>query len=354
MTTNEVMKMPQYFNNLINYIPGIALSCLCALLASLIHHLPFPPFTVNHSHPVDVLALGLFLGILLRHMVSLSPHSLTGIRWSSKTFLAIGIALLGAKLDLFVILKHSGDSLWLSVLCVIVALILTEFLGIRLGVPQRLARLIAIGTAICGGTAIAVTSATLEANEEEVALSIASVTLFGLLCILCLPIIGHQLELTQAQFGLWSGVVVHATPQVVATSYAYGAEAGELAIIVKMTRVLLLAPLLMVLQLIYAKNKNSEQTILAILPKVFPLFLVVFLILASLNSFQLLPEHLLGTHINLDQSLLYISKYSMIIAMSAIGLMVNLSQLTTLGIRPILGGLLATLVMAIFSLSLIY
>ena len=347
------MRYSPFIDHLKQLSPGIFISVLCAACAFGLHYLPFPPFTINHSHPVDVLALGLCLGILIRSQITLPTACLDGVRWSSKKFLAIGIALLGIKLDIFVILQHSKESLWLSILCVIVALTLTERLGLLLGVPRRLARLIAIGTAICGGTAIAVTSSTLKANEEEVALSIASVTLFGLLCVLCLPMMGQYLELTQVQFGLWSGVVVHATPQVVATAYAYGTEAGELAIIVKLTRVLLLAPLLIILQLIYAQEQKT-QSIRTILPKIFPTFLIVFLGLATLNSFNILPNTVFNGEIKLASILSTASKASMIIAMSAIGLLVNLRQLMTLGLRPIIGGFLATIVMVVFSLIFIY
>lgn len=335
---------------------GIFYSCLVAVLAYLIHLLPCIPFTIEERHPIDPLLLALILGAISRAVLGPIPTAVPGVKWASKKLLSLSIVLLGAKLNFLVILKHSNESLWLSLSCVILALILTQILGDHFGVQKRLSKLIAIGTAICGGTAIAVTSAPLKASEEEVALSMACVTLFGLICVFLMPPIGLYLELSQAQFGLWSGVVVHATPQVMATAYSYGESAGEVAIIVKMTRIILLAPILVYLNF-SQKRDRGEAGQLAwnrhLIFTLFPPFLMGFLALAFLNTSQLIPQTKIGEYASLHEILTICSKASMMAAMAAIGLMVDWRSIVRLGPRPALIGLCSTLIIAVTSLALI-
>ncbi len=346
-----------------SFIVAFVLSLLCASLSWCVHVLPFAPFTVKDEHPVDILALALILGIALKAVLNLSLETSSWLKSISKLMLSIGIALLGAKLDLPMILERSSQSLLLSLVCVVIALLLTEFLGIKLGVSRRLARLIAIGTSICGGTAIAVTSPLIKASDEEVALSIASVTLFGVLCMLVMPTLGTFLSLSEEQFGLWSGLLVHATPQVIATAYSYGPTAGEIAIVVKLTRVMMLVPLLIVLQFTHQTQpdaKSSPSKTKLQLNQVFPPFLFVFLLLASLNSLGYIPKNItflesLGFIEHSSQQVLsLLSKGSMLVAMSAIGLLVDIQKLLALGYKPFIGGLLATIIMGTISLALLY
>ena len=337
---------------------------LCALLAWFIHRLPFAPFTINESHPVDVLALALVLGMVINSALKLSSEVMVRLKSISKIMLSIGIALLGAKLDLAMIIDHSSQSLFLSFFCVIITLVLTENLGIRLGVPTRLSRLIAIGTAICGGTAIAVTSSSVKATDEEIALSIATVTLFGITCMLIMPNIGTYLALSQDQFGLWAGLLVHATPQVIATAYSYGTVAGEIAIIVKLTRVMMLVPLLIGLQIVNQRSEQQGQRCVKLgtgikLGQVFPPFLVIFIGLAGLNSLGYIPESFSGVVFNSEpfdthRVLSFTSKISMLIAMAAIGLLVDIKKLLALGYKPLIAGLLATIIVGSISLAMLY
>ena len=121
---------------------AFALSILCALSAWFIHRLPFPPFTVNESHPVDVLALALVLGIVIGSTLKLSSEVMAWLKSIGKIMLSIGIALLGAKLDLAMIIDHSSQGLIFKLFCVVITLVLTESLGIKLGVPRGVIRLV--------------------------------------------------------------------------------------------------------------------------------------------------------------------------------------------------------------------
>ena len=200
---------------------------------------------------------------------------------------------MGAKLDFGYVVEVSQRALWISILCVIVAYTLTK-LCVRLGVGQKLGILIGIGTAICGGTAIVNPAPSIEADDSDTAFAITTITIFGLIAIFIFPPLGHLLGLTQSEFGAWSGIAIQATPQVMAAGFAYGQEAGEVAVIVKLVRVLLLAPMLLWLGIWYARQKRARQEAYVArrtpLSTLFPPFILGFITLAIANSANLLPD----------------------------------------------------------------
>ena len=326
---------------------GVVMSSLSGLVAFLICRIPFPPFTVDQQHPIDPLAIALVIGLLVRHSPLYADKYRLGIKWCSAQLLAIAIALLGVKLNFFSVLSLSSQSLWVSISCVLIALTLTQVIAHKLlNVPQGLAQLIAIGTSICGGTAIAVTSSTIKARDEEIAMSISCVTLCGLLCVFVLPPLGHLFAFTPDEFGVWSGVVVHATPQVLATAFAFDPLSGDPALIVKLTRVLFLVPLLLFLRLKYARlHRESSDLDPISWRSLLPPFMIVFVVLALLNTYEFLPETLPLVEWKLSTTASILSKSFMIIAMAAIGLLVDLKRFKALGFPPLISGLIATLLM---------
>jgi uncharacterized integral membrane protein (TIGR00698 family) len=223
-------------------LPGLALTTLLAVAAVALRHLPFAPFTVDGRHPVDAMILAIVLGILLRNVIGIGVRSAEGVKFSVKKVLPFAIVLMGAKLDFWSVMRVSGQALVISLTCVTAALALTIYLCRRVGVGQKLGLLISIGTAICGGTAIAVAAPVIEADDNDTAFAITTITLFGLIAIFVFPPLGYVLGMTENEFGVWAGMAIHATPQVMAAGFAYGPTAGDVATIVKLVRVLLLAP----------------------------------------------------------------------------------------------------------------
>ena len=208
-------------------VPGLILTAIIAALAFYIHQLPFPPFTIGERHPIDALLIAIVIGMLVRNTLSLSPSLSPGIKFSVKKVLPFAIVLMGAKLDFNYIMEVSAQALLISVICVVVALALTLWLCNRVGVGQKLGLLIGIGTAICGGTAIAVAAPTIEADDNDTAFAITTITIFGLAAIFVFPVLGHALGMTENEFGIWAGISIQATPQVMAAGFAYGEQAGE-------------------------------------------------------------------------------------------------------------------------------
>ena len=147
---------------------------------------------------------------------------------------------------------------------------------------------IGAGTAICGTGAIIAAVPVIGAGDEDVAISVGAVNLLGLARMICLPLLGGLLQLPRDVYGIWAGTSIHAVPQVVTAAFAFGEESGSLATLVKLMRVTLLAPFLILLVLIYSKNKAGEGYHVR-LSKMIPSFLWGFLLLAALTTMQLIP-----------------------------------------------------------------
>jgi len=349
--------------------PGVVLTFFVAIAAMLVQRLPVPPLTLaDGRHPIDAILLAIVIGIVLRNTLQLPEWLKPGIKYSVKSILPLAIVLLGAKLDFYDILRVSGQGLLINLTCVVVALFGTVALCTRMGVGRQLGLLIGIGTAICGGTAIAVTAPVIEASDDDTAFAVTAVNLFGLLAIVVLPTLGALMGLSQEAFGVWAGTAVHATPQVMAAGYAYGPVAGDIAVIVKLVRVLLLAPMVVGLGWWYAREKRRQQqahvTKKTSLLTLFPPFVFGFLAVALANSFNLLPDFTL----HLEDSPLWTagdrdfemarvatkaSGFLITMAMAGVGLGVSLKGLASVGLKALYVGLFATVVLAGFCLTLI-
>jgi uncharacterized integral membrane protein (TIGR00698 family) len=350
------------------YIPGLFLTAIIAVVAFYIHQLPFAPFTIDDRHPIDALLIAIVLGMVIRNTMTLSPSMGPGIKYSVKKVLPFAIVLMGAKLDFNYVLEVSSQALLISVLCVIVALALTIWLCNRVGVGQKLGLLIGIGTAICGGTAIAVAAPTIEADDNDTAFAITTITIFGLAAIFIFPILGHAFEMSQTEFGIWAGISIQATPQVMAAGFAYGEQAGEIAVIVKLVRVLLLAPLVIILGAWYARQRREQQEAYVAESTSWttfvPPFIIGFLILAVANSMQLLPNFTLhfqessfwaagDVPLSMSKAVTKSSLFFVTMAMAGVGLGVHLRTLRKVGLKALYVGMFSALVLSVFGFALL-
>jgi uncharacterized integral membrane protein (TIGR00698 family) len=350
--------------------PGLVLAAVLALAATEIHRLPFPPFSIGDParHPIDAMLIAIVLGIALRNTIGLPAMFAGGVKYSVVTVLPFAIVLLGARLDFYDVMRTSAQALIISVVCVIVAFALTIWLCRKTRVGQKLGILIGVGTAICGGTAIAVAAPVIEADERETAFAITTITLFGLLSVFVYPLLGAALGMNEAEFGVWVGVSIHATPQVLAAGFAYGEEAGEIATIVKLVRVLLLAPLVIALGAWYAREKRRRQqahvTRLAGFTQLFPPFILGFVLVALASTLKLLPDFTLHLEdsflwdqqeraVRIDRLVTTLSTFLITMSMAGMGLGVHLRGLAAIGMKALYVGLFASLVLAALSYLLI-
>ncbi|MBA3819182.1 MAG: putative sulfate exporter family transporter [Deltaproteobacteria bacterium] len=349
---------------------GLVLTTAIAVVAYQLHQLPVAPFSIGTParHPIDAMLIAIVIGLILRNTLRLPPVLGPGIKYAVLSIMPLGIVLMGAKLDFFDVVRTSGTALIISVLCVAAALTLTILICRRVGVGQKLGLLIAVGTAICGGTAIAVAAPVIEAEDNETAFAIATVTLFGMIAVFVLPLLGTAFGMSQLEFGVWAGTSVHATPQVVATGFAYGPQAGDIATIVKLVRVLLLAPVVVGLGVWYGRSKRRRQiahvTKAATLRTLFPPFILGFVLLALANTLNVLPDFTLhlensplwqaqDLRVVLAKVVTWVSTFLLTIAMAGVGLGVDLRGLRTVGMKSLYVGLASSLILAAFSYALL-
>jgi uncharacterized integral membrane protein (TIGR00698 family) len=350
---------------------GVLVAIGITVASTWLAELPFAPFTLagnRHPHPIEPVMLAIVLGMVLSNSWAMPKVLQPGIKFSVKKLLPLGIVLLGARLNFKEMLKVGADGLMLSVLETGVALVLLLALTKLLKLPRKLGVLLGVGTAICGGTAIVATAPVIEAEEKDVVFSVATVTLLGLIAMFTLPVIGHLLELNDKAFGIWAGLAIHQTPQVVAAGFAYSPEAGGTATIVKLARVCLLAPVVFVIGVLYARQKLkttgvSERKRINYL-HLFPMFVLGFLAVALLNTIGLLPKMTMhiadgsvvragDVNLNLAGLLEQVSKFCIVISMAGVGLETKFAAMRQTGLKPLIASLAAVLVLAVMILGLI-
>jgi uncharacterized integral membrane protein (TIGR00698 family) len=348
---------------------GVALAITVTLAAIFLAELPFAPFTLaGNRHPIEPVMLAIVLGMALSNAWALPKRLQPGIKFSVKKLLPLGIVLLGARLNFREMLKVGGEGLMLAVLETVVALALLLLLTRLLKLPGKLGVLLGVGTAICGGTAIVATAPVIEAEEKDVVFSVATVTLLGLIAMFTLPVIGHLMDLSSKAFGIWAGLAIHQTPQVIAAGFSYSPEAGGTATIVKLARVCLLAPVVFIIGVVYARQKLKETGVSERKRinyfHLFPMFVIGFLAVALVNTVGLLPK--LTLHIadgsllragdrdlNLAGLLEQVSKFCIVISMAGVGLETKFSAMRQTGLKPFVASLVAVLVVAVLILGML-
>ena len=343
---------------------GVHLVLGVALVSRFTHGL-LPEGVVSKSISEILIAvlLGLYLRALIGKQEALSP----GIQFSMSRVLRFGIILLGLRLSLQDIAATGLWALGLVIICITTALSLAYIAGRLFKIPTRLAALIGFGTAICGNSAIVATAPVIEADEEEVSFAVATITLFGLLAVITYPLIGHLLNLPDRAFGLWSGTAVNDTSQVIAVSAIYSDLAQNFATIVKLTRNTLMAPLILLIGLVYnraisKKESGDSAAPRARIGKLVPGFVVGFILMSFFRTLGVMlgffpadasePGQLVwaAKFLNIMDGT---SKFAILMALSAVGLNTDFSNLKRIGLKPLLVGTFVALLLSIISLSLI-
>jgi uncharacterized integral membrane protein (TIGR00698 family) len=355
----------------VKLVPGYALSISIAIVAYLLHELPIAPFSVIGDggvlrHPISAAIIAVLLGLLIRNTLVLPDSLKPGCKSAIKTFIPIAIVLTGGGLNLAVLATVGAKALGIVLICIAVALTGGYYLGRVCRLSHKTSLLIGAGTAICGNSAIVATAPLLDAEDDDIVLSIGTVNLFGLLAMLVWPALGRMASLGSDGFGLWAGTSIHAVPQVVAAGFAYSADAGTLATLVKLVRVACMAPMVFVLALIHTRRHAadvSRSSLVVNYARLLPWFVWGFMILSAANTLGLLPAlsfrpaGFLGASqpitVNLDQLCTWAANLLLTMDMAAIGLEVNVRQLVAVGGQALLAGLLATILLGGVSLILI-
>jgi uncharacterized integral membrane protein (TIGR00698 family) len=272
-----------------------------------------------------------------------------GIKFTSKKILQYSIILLGFDMNLFNVLKVGSQSLLVMLFTISASLIMAFAVGKALKVDGKIATLIGVGTSICGGSAIAATAPVIQAEDAEVAHAISTIFLFNIVAVFLFPPLGRLLGMSDTGFGMWAGTAINDTSSVVAASAAWSSASGndaalKFATIVKLTRTLMIVPIVLALAVYRTRKSRREEGGAGFtFAKVFPWFVLGFAAAALLNTFAGIPAPFAKT-------LFTLGKFMIVMAMAAIGLNTNLKKLLANGFKPIFLGLCCWLAVALTSL----
>ena len=281
---------------------------------------------------------GIVLGVLVRRVAGERPALAPGVSFAAKVVLQAAVVLLGAGLSLRQVAHTGWAALPVMVGTLTVALAGTALLGRWLRVERETRTLIGVGTGICGASAIATVSAVIGASEVAIAFSITTSFIFNVLAAVLFPVLGHLMGLSQSAFGLWAGTAVNDTSSVVAAATVFGAAATSYAVIVKLTRTLMIIPISIGLAVARHRRERaaSPGSTSAGLPwrRLVPPFLVLFLVAAAINSLGLVPA---GWH----GAITLTATFCTTVALGGVGLSTPLGAMRRAGWRPVaLGGIL--------------
>ena len=297
------------------FAPGLALVGVCGLLGWLVHAV------VAVASP---LVVSLAVGAVAANAGLVPRSALPGIEFASKRLLRIGVVLLGFELSFADVIRLGAPGLAIVIAVVSATFVGTLLVGRRLRVGNDLTLLVAAGFAICGASAVAAMKEATDADDDSAGYAIALVTLCGTLSVFLLPPLRQPLGLSAAEFGSWSGAAVHDVAQVVATASTAGAPALTAAVVVKLTRVLLLVPLVAAVSLRRSPAGGAGRR-----GPLIPGFVLGFLVAVVVQTTGVLPSGALHS-ISTVRTVLFVC------ALAAIGAGVQLRALARLGGRPLL------------------
>lgn len=324
-------------------LPGLALTCAVAVVAYAGEHVEL---SLLGGRWLESLVLAIALGIAVCTVKPLKPAMRPGIDFSAKTLLEIAIVLLGASISLSAV---RGAGVWLIAgiaIVVVLSIAATYAIGRLLGLPPKLATLIACGNSICGNSAIVAVAPVIEADSQEIAAALAFTAVLGIAAVFLLPFLYFYFGMSIAQYGTLAGLTVYAVPQVLAATAPVGILAVQTGTLVKLVRVLMLGPVIFMLGILTkvettdAKGRSGHHHSLV------PWFICGFLGLMAMRSFGLIPDALVGPM----QS---ISGILTVIAMAALGLSVNIRSVAHAGGRVIVAATLSLLMLGAISYGLI-
>jgi uncharacterized integral membrane protein (TIGR00698 family) len=286
--------------------------------------------------PPLALILGLFVAFTLGN-----PYP----EKSKKTItylLQASVVLLGFGMNLSTVIKAGSQGFLFTVTTIFGTLLLGYWLGKALKINSKISALISSGTAICGGSAIAATAPAIEAESDEITVSLGTIFILNSVALFIFPIIGHWLELSQNQFGIWAAIAIHDTSSVVGAAARYGDEALQTATITKLVRALWIAPVALIFSLIY-RSKNSKKAKIA-----FPWFIILFLLATIFRTYfsETLPSGMLEWFV-------ITAKLGLTVTLFLIGSNLSLQTLKKVGIKPLFQGLILWVIISIVSLMTI-
>ncbi len=353
-----------HFNNLVQLIPGLAATALLAWVSIWLSEYIGTALMGFKKSPISAVMMAIILGMLIGNVMPMPAALKPGLKFSMKKLLRLGIILLGIRLSVLSVFKLGALGVPIVVLCIVGALLLTTWLNSKLKLPERIGTLIAIGTSICGVTAIVAAAPAIDAEDEEVAYGVAVITIFGLVAMLAYPYLAHYVFGGDAVMaGLFMGTAIHETAQVAGAGLVYAdiyssPLALDTATITKLVRNVFMAAVIPIMALYYTRKTAGAKKKDVSFSKLFPTFILGFLAFAVIRSIGDTGVDTGGYAFGLwdtatwDNIHGFIKDWAvnfMVIALAGVGLSTRFKMLKGLGIKPFIVGLGAALVVGVIS-----
>jgi len=336
--------------SLIATLPGIALLFTIGVLGKLMesagtivrteYHMPFPQ--------IEYVLWAILLGLLVSNTLGIATLFRPGVA-TYELWLKLGIVLVGARFLLQDVLHIGGLSLLLVAVELVLSLSVMTLLGRIFRLPPKLTSLLAIGSSICGVTAIMAAQGAINPDEEDTTTSIAAILTLGAIALLTFPAIGHLLRMSQQAYGMWAGLAVDNTAESIVTGSLFGQDAGRWAILAKTARSSFIGFVVLGYAVYWASRGQAavvEHKVYFLWQK-FPKFILGFLAISFLATAGFFTKQQLGSLSNLSQ-------WAFLPAFAGVGLRTNLKDLVGQGWRPLVVGVLGEVFIAIITLGLVF
>lgn len=364
---------------IVGILPGL-LACIGIMIISLylaeylgrlLNQLQGLPPT--SSSPISSIFVAIILGLLIRNVIGLGEALKDGVIFSVKVVLKLGIVLLGIRLSFYDVITLGAWGIPIILTCVIVGLTVTLWITNKLGQAHRLGTLTAVGTGICGVTAIVGTAPGIKANDEEIAYAIGNITIFGIIAMFVYPYLAYYIfQNDPVRVGLFLGTSIHETAQVAGAALIYAqvydmSQVVDVATITKLTRNSMLIAVVPIMSYFYLKKLGNNRTTSSETPrwyKLIPLFVIGFILMAGVRTmgdngvleqgraFGLLSPDQWNTFWNSLNTLG--SKYMLGVAMAGVGLSTNFRVFKGVGVKPFYIGLAAAGTVTVVSIVMVY
>jgi len=361
-------KKNPFYVNIMQLLPGLFATVLLAWISIRLSEYIGTSLMGFEKSPISAVMMAILLGMALGNLRPLPVSFKPGLQFAIKKLLRLGIILLGIRLSVLSVFTLGMLGIPVVLLCIISALLLTTRLNHWLKLPQRVGTLIAVGTSICGVTAIVAAAPAIEAEDEEVSYAVAVITIFGLVAMFTYPYLAHYIFGNSAVMaGLFLGTSIHETAQVAGAGLVYAdifsqPLALDTAAITKLVRNLFMAAVIPLMALNYAQKSAGTQQKYVSFGRLFPTFILGFLGFAAIRSLGDAGLDTSGYAFGLWEADIWHSIYSfiqtwavnlMVVALAGVGLSTSFKILKGLGIKPFIVGLGAALVVGVISLTAI-
>ncbi|WP_168198365.1 YeiH family protein [Crassaminicella thermophila] len=304
-------------NNIKKYMPGLIFVFIIGWVSKLLNE------RISPIMQLESLTIGIILGMIIKNTLGIKESFQSGVKFSLKKLLKVGIVFLGFKLNFSAIANLGPRVLLMVVIFVFGTFILVNLLGKAFKIDPKLATLIGVGSSICGASAIVAVTPCIDAKEEDSVLAVSVISFLGAIGVLSYSAVAVISPMTDIQYGIWSGISLQGVAHALAAAFAREG-AGEIGTFVKMARVLMLVPVSIILGFIFNKSGTGKRAS-------FPMYVLYFIMAGILASTGILPEILI-------QFFTELSSWFILIAMIAMGLMVDFKDIKDKGIKVILLG----------------